>query len=213
MRDIYSVKLRNVTPSAVKKGNLRASYFPYERFYIFHKEDLESGLVDRMFYVYLLHHLTDETLQKVIKDRIDIFNVISIKGTLPNKTTHIKDHTGVKSRVNWHIKDFDQHVLVVPTYSRKAISIRADDDEQKKESNVGYVRSKNYLGIVEYDLGAMPDLIVNKENLRQPCFFCDFYLDGFQVGACKFGDVTCRRRCHIFLPEKRLEINLGEEDV
>jgi hypothetical protein len=210
MRDIYSVKLRNVTPAAVNKGILRASYFPYERFYIFHKEDLESGLVDRMFYVYLLHYLNNTTLQEKIKNNIDVFKVITIKPKLPNNTVLIKTNTDVKSRVNWHIKDFDQHVLVIPTYSRKA---QPKASEQKEESNMGYVKSKNYTGLIEEELGAIPDLIVNKENLHQPCFFCDSYLDGFQAGNCRFGNVNCRRHCHIFLPEKRLEINLGEEDV
>lgn len=209
MRDIYSVKLKNVSASATDKQRYRASYFPYERFYIFHKEDLESGLVDRMFYVYLLHDLNNTRTQEYIKKRIDIFSVETIKATLPNKKVFINNALDTKSRINWHIKDLDQHVLIVPTYSRKAkLSSR-----ETEESVIGYIKSSIYYNIVEDTLGAIPDLIVNKENLHQPCFFCGFYLEGFQTGSCVFGNVNCRKHCQIFLPDKGLKISLGEENV
>ena len=207
MHDIYSVKLSNVTAAAVMKPKLRASYFPYERFYIFHKEDLESGLVDRMFYVYLLHHLDNVVLQERLRKNIDLCFVATLGSVQAKKLTRIADNVGSNCRVNWHVKNLEQHVLIVPTYSRK---ITPELREQEEASRVGYTRSKGCTELVEDTLGALPDLVVNKENLQQPCVFCDYFIEGFQAGSCHFGDFNCRRHCKIFLPEKRIEINLGD---
>jgi hypothetical protein len=208
MHDIYSVKVRNVTPAAVLKGTFRASYFPYERFYLFHEEDLAAGLVDRMFYVYLLHRMDNPTIQESVRSNIDITEVVTLGAIQAKKATKISDNIGVNCRVNWHVKDIAKHLLVVPTYSRK---VTPELLAQEEVSHVGYTRSKCCTENVEDYLGSLPDLIVNKENLQHPCIFCDHFLEGFQTGTCKFGDAMCRRYCRIFLPEKRLEIKLGED--
>lgn len=163
-----------------------------------------------MFYVYLLHDLNNIKLQEYIKKYIDIKQVRTIKQVVPHKITDINLETDVKSRLNWHIKDLDQHLLVVPTYARKA---KIDKKEYSDESVVGYVRSRIFMLSVEDKLGSVPDLIVGKENLQQPCFFCSNYLEGFQTGACYFGGINCRIGCRIHLPDKNLVINLGEENV
>lgn len=205
MHPIYSVKLRNVTYSASLKTKLRASYFPYDRFYLFHSEDLGAGLVDRMFYVYLLHRYSDE-LKAFMDKHINLENIDTINKS-SKKISEIKDETSSNSKVTWHIKGFSEYVMVVPSFSRQVTEVK----ETGIQHSAGYVTSKAFMTDLE-NLFPIPELIVNKENLRHPCVFCERYLDGFQEGKCHFGGLICRSKCRLYLPKQRLEIVIGDEE-
>jgi hypothetical protein len=205
MHPIYSVKLRNVTWAASTKKKLQASYFPYDRFYLFHSEDLASGLVDRMFYVYLLHRYSDE-LKGFMDAHITLENIDTINKS-SKKTSEVKDADSSNSRVTWHIKEFDKYVMVVPSFSRQVTEVR----EPGVQHSAGYVTSKAFSMDLE-QLFPIPELIVYKENLRHPCAFCERYLEGFQEGLCHFGGVACRAKCRLYLPKQRLEIVIGDEE-
>lgn len=209
MQPIYSVKLRNVSYSASMNKKLRASYFPYDRFYLFHTDDLNAGLVDRMFYVYLLHQYSDE-LKATIDKHIDLVNVVTI-GKSNKKISVIKDGTSTNSRVPWHIKEFNKYVLVVPSFSIQVTDTKEVD--MGVQHSAGYVTSKSFYADME-SYFPIPDLIVNKENLKQPCVFCKMYLELYQEGKCHFGGIACRKQCRLYLPKQRLEIVIGdgEED-
>lgn len=204
MHQIYSVKLRNVTYAASEKRKFRASYFPYDRFYLFHSEDLASGLVDRMFRMYLLHTYSDK-LKDYMNKHIDLVQIVSINST-NKKTSYVKDNTSNNCRVPWHIKDFNQYVLVVPSFSKQV-----KEEEMETQYAAGYVTSKAYYMGLELTF-SLPNLIFNKENLGHPCVFCSQYLVGFQEGKCDFGGVTCRSTRRLYLPKQRLEIMIGDTE-
>jgi hypothetical protein len=205
MHDIYAVKIRNVTQAAVGKSKLRASYFPYERFYIFHEDDTDT--INRMFHVYLLHRLSNPTLQACLNHNIDLCQIVTLGAVIKEKVSTVKEYTNSQSHIPWHIKDLDHRVLVVPSFSRK---LEPSVSTKEDASVVGYVKSRYAATPIVAIIGELPDLIVNKENLQHPCQFCEQFFVGFQEGKCEFGGVVCRKDCKIFLPEKRLEISLGE---
>jgi hypothetical protein len=204
MQQIYSVKLRNVTKTASVKKQFRASYFPYDRFYLVHRDDYAAGLADRMFFVYLFHEVTPG-IQQYMDEHIDIVNITTLgsKGLKVTKENKIKDTS--QSRVAWHVKGIHDYVIIVPTYTHKY----SKSTRETAENSVGYASAKSYIHAIDDEIGP-PSLVVNGENLKQPCVFCDQYFDGFQSGLCRFGDIKCHKTCVLYLPEKRLEIKIGD---
>jgi len=212
----YSVKVKNSQGRKTKKKELsqlpgRTSFFPYDRFYLFHKDD--TDFVDRLFYVYLKHQMTPEVLERLTK-WIDVEIVTSLGQTsLTRKVTReIAALGNQQSNVAWHvgISRIENYVLVVPTYTYNVLYSNRKRHTGLTEGHVlGYTRSKHQLfdsNHAHVFFEDVPVLVVNKEILGNPCTFCERYIDGFQAGMCTFGHMVCMNTNTIFTPNERIKI-------
>lgn len=219
----YSVKVKNSTgkvPKNPKKleahfKNARTSFFPYDRFYLFHKDDM--ALVDRMFYVYLLHTMNPE-IEKYLSEYIDLEVVTSLGSSCLTRKMSVnimKDQQ--QSKIPWHIgrSKLENYRLIVPTYTLNTDFSTKDRHKNVASGHVlGYVRSKYHIyrstagDIVFHEI---PSLVINKEVIPNPCMFCERYIDGFQTGTCKFGTLVCYERNTIFTPNERKTVQ--DDDV
>lgn len=218
----YSVKVRHsigAMPTTDKGRDnhfeqSRTSFFPYDRFYLFHSDDTQ--LVNRMFYVYLVHTMTPE-ITRYLNDLVDVVMVTSLgPSKMTRKVTTITERGQQQTRVPWHVgrSKLENYMLVVPTYT-----INLKFSNQKKHADLldgyalGYVRSGYHLSktaIGDIFFEETPKLVINKEVIPNPCMFCARYLDGFQAGTCKFGTLSCYRENTIFTPYERKTIQDGD---
>lgn len=217
----YSVKVKNSQGRKPKKKELhqlpgRTSFFPYDRFYLFHKED--TAFADRMFYVYLKHKMTPEILEYLTKwidlEIITSLGPTSLTGKVTRETPAIKNQ---QSNVAWHvgISKIEDYILVVPTYTYNILYSNRKRHKGLTEGHVlGYTRSKyllNYTKPASIFFEDAPVLIVNKEVLGNPCTFCERFIDGFQSGLCTFGHKVCMSTNTIFTPNERIQIQ--DDDI
>jgi hypothetical protein len=219
----YSVKVKNRVGRVPKDQkhleshfkHARTSFFPYDRFYLFHKDDM--AFVDRMFYVYLLHTITDE-IGKYLADYVDVEVVTSLGPSyLTRKVSNEVLKEQQQSKIPWHVgrSKIENYRLVVPTYTlNTAFSTRSKHKNVADGHAIGYVRSKYHIarsGVGDIIFEETPKLVINKEVIPNPCMFCERYIDGFQTGACKFGTLVCYEKNTIFTPNERKTVQ--DDDV
>lgn len=214
----YSVKVRHSTgkmPSTdTRKARhfekARTSFFQYDRFYLFHNDDI--GFVNRMFNVYMLHTITPEILG-YLNDMLDIEMVTSLGHTKLTRKVSTKIERGQQqASVPWHVgrSKIENYMLVVPTYTfNLKFSTRQKHAELPDGRAIGYVRSKVTVGSVIFK--DAPLLVINERVIPNPCMFCARYLDGFQAGICNFGTRVCHKTNTIFAPLERKTIQ--DDDV
>lgn len=219
----YSVKVKNSTGKVPKteKGianhfeHARTSFFPYDRFYLFHKDDMEFA--NRMFYVYLLHTITPE-INKYLSELVDVEMVTSLgHTTLTRKVSTAIERGQQQARVPWHVgrSKIENYMLVVPTYTFNTKFSNQTRHKYIAEGHaIGYVRSKHHIyRSTTWDIifEEIPKLVINREVIPNPCMFCEQYLEGFQAGTCKFGTLVCYSTNTIFTPNERKTVQ--DDDV
>ena len=221
----YSVKVRNssgatrpVNRTPTNTWHREPSFFIYDRFYLFHKEDMH--LASRMFHLYLLHTITP-IMEKHLTDFIFLEMVTSLGNTALTKqvVTKVESNDQQKSTIPWHVgrSRIVDYMLVVPTYAYNTAYSHLKKHKGKPiEHALGYVRSRSVSHVsmkrgridvctVE-SIGEIPKLVIGKNVVDNPCVFCERYLDGFQAGTCTFGTHVCRINNTIFIPGERKTI-------
>lgn len=219
----YSVKVKNSTgriPKSAKKveehfENCRTSFFPYDRFYLFHHEDMAT--VDRLFYVYLLHTMTPE-IEKYISEYIDVEKITSLGPSFLTRKVSLYTTKGQQqAKVDWHVgrSKLVNYLLIVPTYTHNTEFSNLKKHADVAQGHVvGYLRSKHHVSqnkLRNIVFGEIPKLVINKEAIPNPCMFCERYIDGFQTGVCTFGDAVCYSKNTIFTPNERNTVQ--DDDV